>query len=164
MTPPATRLSSEVEIMEKDELRCEDIMKRDVATVSPSDSIHDAARIMRDRGIGFLPVCDEQGKAVGTITDRDITIRVSADARDVDECHVSDVMTKDVVTCRPEDSLSRAQDLMASRKVSRMLVADDQGRVEGVISLSDIAERETEASAARTLRAVSSREARAPSP
>ncbi|MCW8139938.1 MAG: CBS domain-containing protein, partial [Planctomycetota bacterium] len=62
-------------------MRCEELMKRDPECVRPQDSIHEAARLMRDRGIGFLPVCDEDRKVLGTVTDRDIVIRAVADNR-----------------------------------------------------------------------------------
>jgi CBS domain-containing protein len=60
-------------------MQCQQVMKQDVEFVTPEDNIHTAARKMRDKGVGFLPVCDENGKPVGTLTDRDIAIRVAAD-------------------------------------------------------------------------------------
>lgn len=135
-----------------------DLMKRDVATVAPTDTVHEAAQLMRDRGVGFLPVCDRERIVVGTVTDRDITIRVSAAALNVQECRVNDVMTREVVTCRPHDPLSRAEELMATHRKSRLLVTDERERLRGVISLSDLAERTADEGALQTLREVSRRE------
>ena len=60
-------------------MRCEEIMKRDVRTISPDEPVQAAASIMRDTNIGFLPVCDAtSGRVVGTLTDRDIAVRVVA--------------------------------------------------------------------------------------
>ncbi len=59
-------------------MRCEEIMKRDTECVSPTDTIERAAAMMRDANVGFLPVCDAEKRVVGTITDRDIAIRLVA--------------------------------------------------------------------------------------
>ncbi|HZA49460.1 MAG TPA: CBS domain-containing protein, partial [Myxococcaceae bacterium] len=62
-------------------MRCEEIMKKDVECVSPQDTVQAAAKRMRDENIGFLPVCDQSKKVQGTVTDRDLAIRVLADGR-----------------------------------------------------------------------------------
>src|SRR5262249_47263149 len=58
------------------EMRCEEIMKRDIECVSPKTSASEAARRMRDQNVGFLPVCQPEKKVVGTVTDRDIAVRL----------------------------------------------------------------------------------------
>lgn len=141
-------------------MRCEQIMKRDVECVSPQDTVHTAAKRMRDEEIGFLPVCEAGKKVLGTITDRDLAIRVLAEARAA-TTRIEDVMTHEVVACRPEDDLSKAEELMSKHRKSRMMCIDASGRLVGVISLSDIAQRESGAKASQTLRNVSEREARA---
>jgi CBS domain-containing protein len=141
-------------------MHCRDIMKRDVECVTPQTTAQDAARRMRDQGIGFLPVCDESRKVLGTVTDRDLTIRVLADARAA-ATPSGEVLTRESVTCSPDDDLRQAEQLMASHHKSRIMCVDAEGRLVGVISLSDIAQREKGARAAETLREVSQREARA---
>lgn len=140
-------------------MRCEDIMKRDVKCLGPHDTVQSAARAMRQENVGFLPVCDASMKALGTITDRDLTIRVLADGRAADT-RIQDVMTKEVVSCRANEELSRAEDLMAQNRKSRCMCTDDSGKLIGVISLADLAKRGDEARAAETMRGVSEREAR----
>lgn len=142
-------------------MRCEEIMKREVHCAFPSDTVQKAAQIMRDQNVGFLPVCELSRKVEGALTDRDICIRVDAEGRSARECKVADVMTREVVACRPWDDVAEAERLMATHHKSRMLITDDQGIVLGVISLSDIAERDTLRRAAVTLREVSSRETHA---
>lgn len=137
-------------------MKCEDIMKKNFKCVSPRDSIEDAAKRMRDEGIGFLPVCDQSKKALGTITDRDIAIRIVAEGKQASS-FVEDAMTRQVVACKPGDDLSKAQQLMAQHKVSRLMCIDDSGELCGVISLSDIAQK---TGASDTLKQVSEREAR----
>ena len=140
-------------------MKCEEIMKRDVECVSPRDTVEEAAVRMRDENIGFLPVCDESTKVLGTLTDRDIAIRLVA-ARKPASTSVEDVMTHEVVACRPEDDIRDAERVMAKNHKSRILCVDEGGRLVGVISLSDIAQHERGRRASDTLREVSEREAR----
>lgn len=139
-------------------MRCDEIMKRNLECVTPTDTVQSAAKRMRETNVGFLPVCDQAKKVLGTITDRDLAIRVLADAR-ATSTPVADVMTREVVACRPEDDLKKAQDLMARGHKSRVMCIDAAGKLVGVISLSDIAQRE-DGNATQTLRKVSEREAR----
>ncbi len=141
-------------------MRCEDVMKREVHWVSDSDTAQEAAKKMREQNIGFLPVCDSTGNLVGTITDRDIAVRVVAEDLSASECLVSDAMTREIICCRPGDDLAEAERLMGRYHKSRVIVSDDGRRLRGVISLSDVAARDSLRRAAATLREVSSREAR----
>jgi CBS domain-containing protein len=141
-------------------MRCDEIMKRNVECVSPRDTVQAAAKRMRTENVGFLPVCDDTKKVLGTITDRDLTIRVLADARAA-TTPINDILTQEVIACRPEDNLRRAEELMSRHHKSRIMCIDASGRLVGVISLSDIALRESGMRASQTLRNVSQREARA---
>jgi CBS domain-containing protein len=137
---------------------CKDLMKLDVECVSPQTSIRDAARKMRDQNVGFLPVCDEKKRVVGTVTDRDIAIRVMAEDQP-GTTPVGAVLTPEVIACRPEDDLDYARELMSRHRKSRIMCISYTGRIEGVISLSDIAQLDEE-EGGRTLREVSARESR----
>jgi len=139
-------------------MRCEEIMKRAVECVTAKDSVQLAARKMRDDNIGFLPVCEDGAKVVGTITDRDLAVRACADDKSASKTRIGDVMTREVVACRPSDDISRAQELMSKHHKSRMLCIDEGGKLVGVISLSDIAQHQADAGA-QTLREVTTREA-----
>jgi len=140
-------------------MNCEQIMKQVVECVGPDDLVRDAAERMRDENIGFLPVCDDDRRALGTITDRDITVRVVADDRP-NSTRIEEVMTREVVACRATDDISVAQELMGHHQKSRIICTDEDGRLVGVISLSDIAQ-DNGGEAVRTLREVTGREARA---
>jgi CBS domain-containing protein len=140
-------------------MKCEEVMKGDVECVSPRDTVENAAARMRDENVGFLPVCDESGTVLGTITDRDIAIRVVAGKRPGSSL-VEAAMTRDVVACRPGDDLEHCEELMAEHHVSRVICVDAAGRLVGVISLSDIAQIDEDGHASDTLRQVSEREAR----
>ncbi|HYS08314.1 MAG TPA: CBS domain-containing protein [Myxococcales bacterium] len=140
-------------------MRCEEIMKRDVQCVQPTDPVQAAARRMRDANIGFLPVCDSSRKVLGAITDRDIALRIVADGRPPTTA-IGDVMTREVVACAPGDDVRRAEELMGKQHKSRMIVADEEWRLVGVISLSDIAQVEDASRASQTMKQVTEREAR----
>jgi len=139
--------------------RCADFMKANPQSVLEIDSLRQAAELMAAANIGFLPVCDADGKVIGTITDRDIVVRGVALGADLEGGTVGDLMSRNVVACRPDDELSIVEQFMAYYQVSRLVITDERDMLMGVISLSDIAEREPAKRAARTLRAVSAREA-----
>jgi CBS domain-containing protein len=138
---------------------CADLMKKQVQTVSENDTIHRAAELMALANVGFLPVCDRQGHVVGTLTDRDIVVRVIADNVPATAYRVGDIMTKDAIACRPEDELALAEQFMAQHQISRLPITDEDGTLRGIISLSDIAEHEPARRTGRTLRAITAREA-----
>ncbi len=140
-------------------MRCQEIMKQDLECISPRDTVEDAAQRMRDENIGFLPVCDESRKVLGTLTDRDIAVRVVA-ARKPTSTMVEEVMTREIIACQPKDDMREAEKAMAEHHKSRIMCCDDQGTLVGVISLSDIVRHEGARRATSTLLEVSEREAR----
>jgi CBS domain-containing protein len=138
---------------------CRDLMKGDVLCVKAQTTVAEAAAIMRDEQIGFLPICDDARMVIGTLTDRDIAVRVVADNFSPEE-PVELFMTPSVVACRSDDDLSIAQDLMGEMQVSRIVCMSETGELDGVISLSDIAQVGDGTDATATLRSVTVREAR----
>ena len=140
-------------------MRCEEIMKRSVECVSPREAVQSAAAKMRDENVGFLPVCEDDGAVLGVVTDRDLAIRILAEGRD-GTMPVEEVMSREVISCGAGEELEEAEKLMASRHKSRVMCTDRNGRLIGVISLSDIAQREDADQAVRLMRAVSDREVR----
>lgn len=138
-------------------MRCDEIMSKDVECLCLDATAKEAARLMRDTNVGFLPVCGPDGAVVGTLTDRDLAIRLVASGLDGDT-RVGDLMSMNPITCAPSDDIEVAEKLMASHRKSRIMCIDQFGRVEGVVSLSDLAQR---GDGAETLRAVTRREARA---
>jgi CBS domain-containing protein len=135
---------------------CGEVMKRDVQSISEQDLVSVAAGKMTRSNLGFLPVCDQYRRVIGTLTDRDIVVRAVANEA-LPSTQVRDVMTRKVVSCRPDDDLVTAERFMAQHQVSRLVITDEDGVLAGVISLSDIVQREP-TRAARTLLAVAARE------
>lgn len=133
-------------------------MKRYIEEVRPWDNLHTAARKMRDRDVGFLPVVDEQGQPVGTLTDRDLVVRCLAEDKRPSNVAVREVMSTELVSCGRWDDLRVAEELMARHHKSRILCVGESGGLAGIISLADIAEKEEGAQAVRLMRQVSHRE------
>ena len=142
-------------------MQCKDIMKSDIQTVRTTDTVLKAARLMETCGVGFVPVCDDLGKPLGTLTDRDIVVRCVAHDGD-SSTPVGDVMTLDVVACSPDDDLERAEQLMSEKQKARMMCVDATGRLVGVISLSDLPGDTSRKRVAEVLEQVTAREARGP--
>jgi len=143
-------------------MKCDEVMKRNVRSIRETDTVQAAASTMADENIGFLPVCDEKGRPIGTLTDRDIAVRVAAEDRLASGTPVKQVLTREVVACSPEDDLSKAESLMAKNHKSRILCVDDDGKLVGVISLSDLPRAGTQ-EAYDTMRRIVERES-APTP
>ena len=137
-------------------MRIREVMKQNPHRVVVHDTCRSAARTMRDENIGFLPVCDSAGRVIGTITDRDLALRIVAEGMQFD-LPVSDVMSREVVACYPDDDLARAEQVMSASHKSRLVVLDDTGRLAGVLSLSDIATHDA-ANAGATVARVAERE------
>ncbi len=140
---------------------CLDLMKTEIETFREGDSVQEVARRMREVNIGFAPVCGADGRPVGTLTDRDIALRICAEDRRASATRAGDVMTREAVTCHEGDPIEEAERLMARHRKSRIMVVDDDGRLVGVISLSDVVDEEEDDRAAETMRIISDREVRA---
>jgi len=141
-------------------MMAEQVMKRGPKCLTEKDTAQTAARLMRDENIGFVPICSGAGKVVGTVTDRDIVVRLAADNGSLTTA-LGSLMSRDPIVCKPKDDLSRVEQLMEERRKSRIVCVDDGGQPLGVISLSDIAQHEEGARAATLLRNITVREAHA---
>jgi len=139
-------------------MQCQDLMKSEVETFRETDPVLAIARRMREVNIGFVPICDPDGHPVGVLTDRDLALRVCGEDRRASETRAGTVMTREIITCRETDPIEAAEQLMARYRKSRMMIVDEDGRLVGVISLSDIVEEEDDRRAAETMRQVSERE------
>lgn len=138
-------------------MRCEELMRTNVAFVRPSDDVRHAAELMKSRNIGFLPVCSDERKVVGVITDRDIAVRCVAEGKPSTTA-VRDLMTREIVACRPEDDVRVAEQAMTRHHRSRILCLGEHQYLLGVISLSDLPRAGLVAEAEAVLERVSERE------
>lgn len=109
-------------------------------SIEPDKSLREAAELMKEKNIGFLPVCKE-GRVLGILTDRDIVVRVVAEGEDPDDVLVEDAMTMGRVWCYEDEDVETAAAKMKEHKVRRLVVMDRDGRLAGVVSLGDLADR-----------------------
>jgi len=115
-----------------------DLMTSNPSTIEPDKTVADAAKLMRDEDAGLIPIVEGQ-KLAGTITDRDIAIRVVAEGKDPQSSTVRDVMTSRLVTVDPDQDLDEALRLMAEHQVRRLPVVEEDGKIVGIVSQADIA-------------------------
>jgi CBS domain-containing protein len=117
----------------------QDVMTRDVTSVSPEDTVRRAAQLMKELDIGAVPVCDGP-TLVGMLTDRDITIRSTAEGRAPETTRVGDMMSTEVLTCYATQSVEEVLAEMGDQQIRRVPVIDQQTHsLVGIVSLGDIA-------------------------
>jgi CBS domain-containing protein len=132
-----------------------DIMTLDVEFAAPSDTVRDVARKMADLDVGMLPVCSPDMHLVGTITDRDLALRVVGEGRDPGATNVDDVFAEgEVVTIGADDPLDEALETMKRYAVRRLPVIDGD-QVIGIVSQADIATKVGDAEAGAVVQDIS---------
>jgi len=136
-------------------MKLSEIMTREVIVMQPDDSLQSAAKKMRDRNIGFIPVCDGED-LIGVISDRDITIRALADGMDVSIMLGRDLMTTPAIYCFDDQDVSEAAKIMEENQIRRLVVLSrDDKRLVGVVSLGDLARNEPADRSGKVLQKVS---------
>jgi len=115
-----------------------DIMTRSVECIIPSSSITWTARRMKSLDVGFLPICEDD-KLIGTVTDRDLVLRVLAEEKDPSTCAVRDIMNTDVHWCYEDQTTEEVTHYMAQKAIRRLLVLNRNKRLVGIISIGDLA-------------------------
>jgi CBS domain-containing protein len=138
-------------------MKVDNVMTRNPTCCVPSDSIIAVAQNMLDRGIGAIPVVSDQNsrKLIGIITDRDIVTRVVAQSANLRRVRAEDVMTKYPLHCRPDEPLSRCEEIMQREQVRRVPVIDSNERCVGIVAQADIARHAGAESVKKTLQAIS---------
>jgi CBS domain-containing protein len=122
---------------------CREVMTREPVCCEPGESIVQVASIMKREDVGSVPVVDshEDKKLIGIVTDRDLVVKVVAEGTAVERATVRDAMTPNPASCREDDDLGKAVDLMSERQVRRMPIVDEAGRLTGIIAQADVATR-----------------------
>lgn len=125
-------------------MKIREIMTKQVETVSPDTPLKEAARMMRDADVGFLPV-GENDRLVGTLTDRDIAVRAVADGKDTNSARVRDAMTPGTEYVFDDQDSSEAATLMSEKQIRRLpVISRDAKRLVGVVAIGDLATRTTD--------------------
>ena len=119
-------------------MQIREVMTHGVEVVGPDATLQEAARTMERLDIGSVPVCDGE-RLVGMLTDRDITVRATAEGRDPASTPVRDIMTQDVLYCFEDDDIQAAAETMQRAQIRRLVVLDRSKRLVGFVSLGDLA-------------------------
>jgi CBS domain-containing protein len=124
-------------------MKIQEVMTTDPTWCLPEDPSIQAARIMRERNVGIVPVVKSltDRRLVGVVTDRDLCLGAVAMDQHPQAVPVQKCMTTDMVACQPDEDILRAADLMEEHQVRRIPVVDQQGILQGMISTADICQR-----------------------
>ena len=122
-----------------------EVMTANPCSIDADKTVEYAAQMMRDEDVGLAPIVEGE-RLIGTLTDRDIAIRVVAEGKEPGSTRVRDVASKQLVTIDPQQDLDEALRLMAKHQVRRLPVVEEDGRLVGVVAQADIA-READAAA-----------------
>ncbi len=117
-------------------MKVKEIMSKDIASVKCDDTAEYAAQLMRKYNCGSIPVCCD-GKVKGIITDRDIALRCMAQGKNIRQQKVDEIMSADPAVGNPEMDVQEAAQLMGSRQIRRLPIAEN-GRLVGIVALGDI--------------------------
>jgi CBS-domain-containing membrane protein len=120
-------------------MKIEDLMTTDVGACRPFDSVDRSAKLMWERDCGAVPVVDQEGRVIAMLTDRDICMAALTQGRALGEIHVSSAMSRRLWSCRPKDDVKEAETVMRAHQVRRLPVVDAEGKLVGLLSISDLA-------------------------
>ena len=123
--------------------RISEVMTRGVEVIRPDETLQRAAQLMDELNIGALPVCEGE-ELIGMITDRDITVRATAAGMEPTQHHVSEVMTQQTRWCTEEQSTDEVMRQMGDVQIRRLPVLDERRKIVGIVSLGDLATRQSQ--------------------
>jgi CBS domain-containing protein len=121
-----------------------DLMTKSPRSVESGSTVMEAARLMRDEDAGLIPIVEGE-KLVGTVTDRDIAIRVVAEGKSPESITVGEIASRELVTIDPQQNLDEALRLMARHQVRRLPVVEEDGKLVGIVAQADIARNASDA-------------------
>jgi len=134
-------------------MKVKELMTQDPATLGPNATIGEAATLMKQEDCGSIPIVDD-GRLVGIVTDRDIVVRAIAAGKEPKRTRISEIMSADPITVRPDDSVDEAEQAMRERQVRRLPVVED-GRLVGIIVTAQLARNESERETGETIKDIS---------
>ncbi len=134
--------------------KARDIMTSDTQCIGENESLVEAARMMRDLDVGALPICGEDDRLHGMLTDRDIIVRVLAEGRDPREVRAGEFRAAETVTIGADDSVDEILRTMKQYRVRRLPVIDGH-RLVGMVSQADVARNIDEEKVGELVEAIS---------
>jgi CBS domain-containing protein len=139
-------------------MKVAELMTGGVKVCAPQDSLNQAAKIMWENDCGCVPVVDRNSRVVGIVTDRDICMAAYTQGVSLHLIPADIAMARHVISCAPEDDVAIAEKLMQENKVHRVPVVTSEGKLVGIVSLSDLAREAERERSAGVQRQVSSEE------
>ncbi|MGH9866757.1 MAG: CBS domain-containing protein [Candidatus Polarisedimenticolia bacterium] len=118
-----------------------DLMTKEPQSVTTQTGVREVARLMKEENVGALPVVDDSRRLQGMVTDRDLVVRILAEERPVGQLRVEEIMTRDVEAVTEDEHILGVLDVMGRKQVRRLPVVDEQDRLLGIVSISDIAQK-----------------------
>ena len=112
-------------------------MCKNICQVTPETNIKEVAKLMQENKVGCIPVCNDN-KVCGIVTDRDLVLRGMACGKNIDTTKVSDIMTCNPCTCKEDDDIEKAEDLMAENQIKRIPVCDNNNNIVGMLSIGNL--------------------------
>ena len=119
-------------------MKVKECMSRNIWFCSPDDSISDVAKIMKEKHVGCIPICNTERCVVGILTDRDIVLRSVACDKNVENKKISDIMTCNPMCCDLNDEISDITKLMSRTGIRRIPVTEN-GNLIGMLTVGDFA-------------------------
>jgi CBS domain-containing protein len=116
----------------------QEVMTSNPRTCSADGTIVEAARLMKDEDVGIIPIVDGE-KLIGTITDRDIAVKLVAEGKDPQSTTVREIASTNLVTIDPQQNLDEALRLMAKHQIRRLPVVEEDGKLIGIVAQADVA-------------------------
>ncbi len=134
--------------------KIQEVMTSNPCSIDADKPVSYAAKMMKDEDVGFAPIV-EGDKLIGTVTDRDIAMKVVAEGRDPQSTTVREIASTNLVTIDPQQDLDDALRLMASNQVRRLPVVEEDGRLVGVVAQKDVAEQGDDAKTGEVVQEIS---------
>ena len=125
-------------------MKVREVMQSPVVCVGPGQTVESAAKVLERYNIGALPVCTPQGMLCGMVTDRDLVVRCLAMGKFPSQTCVREIMSRQVISVSPDMDTGAAAHLMGRKRVRRLPVVE-RGKVQGILSLDDLAANEQNA-------------------
>ena len=122
-------------------MKVKDCMCEDVCSIKPESTLREVAKMMSEKHIGCMPVCDNNNCVCGIITDRDLVLRGIACNKDINNTKVSDIMTCNVCSCKESDDITNAETKMGQKQIRRLPVCDENNKIVGILTIGDLANK-----------------------
>ena len=117
-------------------MKVKECMCEDICTIKPESTLKEVAKMMSEKHIGCIPVCDNNNCVCGIITDRDLVLRGIACNKDINNTKVSDIMTCNVCSCSETDDITNAETKMGQKPV-----CDENNKIVGILTIGDLANK-----------------------